>query len=138
MEKYELIDHTADIGIKVRGKSVGELFENAAYAMFDLIADLDRVKKREVLEVEIEGEGMDELLADWLRELLYKFNGERHLLKDFKIEEIDQKSLKARVRGEKLDLSRHSLKMEIKAVTYYGLEIKRTSEGWQAQVIFDV
>jgi len=138
MEKYELIDHTADIGIKVRGKSVGELFENAAYAMFDLIADLDRVKKREVLEVEIEGEGMDELLADWLRELLYKFNGERHLFKDFKIEEIDQKSLKARVRGEKLDLSRHSLKMEIKAVTYYGLEIKRTSEGWQAQVIFDV
>jgi len=138
MEKYELIDHTADIGIKVRGKSVGELFENAAYAMFDLIADLNRVKKREVLEVEIEGEGMDELLADWLRELLYKFNGERHLLKDFKIEEIDQKSLKARVRGEKLDLSRHSLKMEIKAVTYYGLEIKRTSEGWQAQVIFDV
>jgi len=138
MKKYELIDHTADIGIKVRGKSVGELFENAAYAMFDLIADLDRVEKREVLEVEIEGEGMDELLADWLRELLYKFNGERHLLKDFKIEEIDQKSLKARVRGEKLDLSRHSLKMEIKAVTYYGLEIKRTSEGWQAQVIFDV
>jgi len=138
MKKYELIDHTADIGIKVRGKSVGELFENAAYAMFDLIADLNRVKKREVLEVEIEGEGMDELLADWLRELLYKFNGERHLLKDFKIEEIDQKSLKARVRGEKLDLSRHSLKMEIKAVTYYGLEIKRTSEGWQAQVIFDV
>jgi len=138
MEKYELIDHTADIGIKVRGKSVGELFENAAYAMFDLIADLNRVKKREVLKVEIEGEGMDELLADWLRELLYKFNGERHLLKDFKIEEIDQKSLKARVRGEKLDLSRHSLKMEIKAVTYYGLEIKRTSEGWQAQVIFDV
>ncbi|MCD6082920.1 archease [Candidatus Aerophobetes bacterium] len=138
MKKYELIDHTADIGVKVRGKSVGELFENAAYAMFDLIADLDRVEKREVLEVEIEGEGMDELLADWLRELLYKFNGERHLLKDFKIEEIDQKSLKARVRGEKLDLSRHSLKMEIKAVTYYGLEIKRTSEGWQAQVIFDV
>ncbi|RLE07569.1 archease [Candidatus Aerophobetes bacterium] len=138
MKKYELIDHTADIGIKVRGKSVGELFENAAYAMFDLIADLNRVKKREVLGVEIEGEGMDELLADWLRELLYKFNGERHLLKDFKIEEIDQKSLKARVRGEKLDLSRHSLKMEIKAVTYYGLEIKRTSEGWQAQVIFDV
>jgi len=138
MKKYELIDHTADIGIKVRGKSVGELFENAAYAMFDLIADLNRVKKREVLEVEIEGEGMDELLADWLRELLYKFNGERHLLKDFKIEEIDQKSLKARVRGEKLDLSRHSLKMEIKAVTYYGLEIKRTSEGWQAQVIFDI
>ena len=138
MKKYELIDHTADIGIKVRGKSVGELFENAAYAMFDLIADLDRVEKREVLEVEIEGEGMDELLADWLRELLYKFNGERYLLKDFKIEEIDQKSLKARVRGEKLDLSRHSLKMEIKAVTYYGLEIKRTSEGWQAQVIFDV
>jgi len=138
MEKYELIDHTADIGVKVRGKSVGELFENAAYAMFDLIADLNRIKKREVLEVEIKGEKMDELLADWLRELLYKFNGERHLLKDFKIEEIGQKGLKARVSGEKLDLSRHSLKMEIKAVTYHGLEIKRTSEGWQAQVIFDI
>jgi len=138
MKKYEFIDHTADLGIKIYGDSLKELFENAAYSMFDIIAELDKVKVRDFLEMEIEEEKTDELLADWLRELLYKFNGEGYLLRDFKIEEIGEKSLKARVGGEKLDLSRHPLKTEIKAVTYHQLEVKKTDKGWEAQVIFDV
>jgi len=138
MRKYELINHTADLGIKVYGCSLRELFENTAYSMFDIMAELDKVKVRDFLKVEIEGERMDELLADWLRDLLYKFNGEGYLLKDFKIEEIDEKGLKAKVGGEKLDLSRHPLKREIKAVTYHELEVKKIDKGWQAQVIFDI
>ncbi len=138
MKKYELIDHTADLGIKVHGDSLKELFENAAYSMFDIMAELDKVKVRDWIDVEIEKEKTDELLADWLRDLLYKFNGEGYLLKNFKIREIDEKGLKAKVGGEKLDLSCHPLKKEIKAVTYHQLEVKKTNKGWEAQVIFDI
>ena len=137
-KKYEFINHTADVGIKVWGESLKSLFENAAYSMFDIIGELDEVKVKESLGVEIEGKRTDELLADWLRNLLYKFNGEGYLLREFNIEEISKKGLKAKVRGEKLNLSRHSLKTEIKAVTYHGLEVKKTGQGWEAQVIFDV
>ena len=137
-KKYEFINHTADVGIKVWGESLESLFENTAYSMFDILTELDEVKVKESLGVEIEGKRTDELLADWLRNLLYKFNGEGYLLREFNIEEISKKGLKAKVRGEKLDLSRHTLKTEIKAVTYHGLEVKKTGPGWEAQVIFDI
>ena len=137
-KKYKFINHTADVGIKVWGESLESLFENAAYSMFDILTELDKVKAKESLRVEIEGKRTDELLVDWLRNLLYKFNGEGYLLREFNIEEISKKGLKAKVRGEKLNLSRHTLKTEIKAVTYHGLEVKKTGQGWEAQVIFDV
>ncbi len=138
MKKYEFINHTADLGIRVWGESIEELFENAAYSMFDTIADLNRVELKKTMKVEIEKEELDELLADWLRNLLYKFNGDRYLLKEFRVETIDTQGLKAKVKGEKLDLSRHHLKTEIKAVTYHGLEVKEVDRGWEAQIIFDV
>lgn len=137
-KKYEFINHTADVGIKVWGESLESLFENAAYSMFDILTELDKVKVKESLGVEIEGKSTDELLADWLRNLLYKLNGEGYLLREFNIEEISKKGLKAKVRGEKLNLSRHTLKTEIKAVTYHQLEVKKTAKGWEAQIIFDV
>ena len=138
MGQYEFINHTADIGIRVRGLSLKELFENAARAMFDLIVDLDTVKTRNRMAIEIRGEQLEELLADWLRDLLYRCNGDKYLLKEFKIEKINLGCLKARVRGEKLDMSRHSLKREIKAVTYHDLEIRKLNQQWQAQIIFDI
>jgi len=137
-KKYKFINHTADVGIKVWGESLESLFENAAYSMFDILTELDKVKVKESLGVEIEGKKTDELLVDWLRNLLYKFNGEGYLLREFNIEEISKKGLKAKARGEKLNLSRHTLKTEIKAVTYHGLEVKKAVQGWEAQIIFDV
>ena len=138
MKKYEFINHTADLGIRVWGESIQELFKNAAYSMFDIMADLNRVELKKTMKVEIEKEELDELLADWLRNLLYKFNGDGYLLKKFKVETIDTQGLKAKVEGEKLDLSRHHLKREIKAVTYHGLEVKEVDRGWEAQIIFDI
>lgn len=137
-KKYEFINHTADVGIKVWGKSLKSLFENAAYAMFDILTELDKVKEISLIKVKIGSGEPEELLADWLRNLLYQFNGEGYLLREFNIEEISKKGLKAKVAGEKLDLSRHSLKTEIKAVTYHALEVKKTGQGWEAQVIFDI
>jgi len=136
--RYEFINHTADVGIKVWGESLESLFENAAYSMFDIIGELEKVKVKESLGVEIKGARTDELLADWLRNLLCRSNSEGYLLREFNVEQIDKKGLKAKVGGERLDLSRHALKTEIKAVTYHGLEVKKAGQGWEAQVIFDV
>jgi len=138
MKVYEFINHTADLGIRVRGNSLRQLFERAAWAMFDILVELKGVKLKETVEIEIKGEHLEELLADWLRELLYKFNGEEYLFKKFEVEELNKQGLKAKVKGEKLDLSRHQLKTEIKAVTYHGLEVKKKGNIWETQVIFDV
>jgi len=138
MKKYKFINHTADLGIKVWGKSRKNLFENAAYSMFDIMADLSKVEARELIKIRIGQENIEELLANWLRDLLSRFTGEGYLFKEFKVEKIDSQGLEAQVKGERLDLSRHSLKREIKAVTYHELEVKKTSKGWEAQVIFDV
>lgn len=138
MQRYEFINHTADLGIRVSGPSLEELFENAAWAMFDLIVDLDTVEVRDEAAIEIRGEQREELLADWLRDLLYRYNGHEYLLKEFKIENMSPRGLKAKVRGEKVDMSRHSLKREIKAVTYHDLEIRKLNREWQAQIIFDI
>ena len=93
-KKYKFINHTADVGIKVWGESLENLFENAAHSMFDILTELDKVKVKESLGVEIEGERTDELLADWLRNLLYKFNGEGYLLGEFNIEGISRKGIR--------------------------------------------
>jgi len=138
MKAYEFINHTADLGIRVRGDSLKQLFERAGWAMFDILVELKGVKLKETVEIEIEGEQIDELLADWLRELLYKFNGEGYLFKEFEVKKLDKEGLKAKVKGEKLDLSHHQLKTEIKAVTYHGLEVKKKKDSWETQVIFDV
>ncbi len=138
MKQYKFINHTADLGIKVWGKSRENLFENAAWSMFDIMADLSKVEARDLIKVRIGQENIEELLADWLRDLLYRFTGEGYLLKDFKVKKINSQGLEAEVKGERLDLSRHSLKREIKAVTYHELEVKKTPKGWEAQVIFDI
>jgi len=136
--RYKLINHTADIGIKVRGKTLKELFENAAWSMFDIITDLDKVKARKLFKLNVEADDMDDLLINWLRDLLYKFNGENYLLKEFKVEKIEKSSLKGRIKGEKLNLSYHYLKREIKAVTYNSPKVKKKGEYWEAQIIFDI
>ena len=138
MQVYEFINHTADLGIRVRGNSLKQLFERVAWAMFDILVELKGVKLKKTFEIEIKAEQIDELLADWLRELLYKFNGEGYLFKKFEVKKLNKQGLKAKVRGEKLDLSRHQLKTEIKAVTYYELEVKKRKDIWETQVIFDV
>ena len=138
MKKYEIIDHTADIGLRAFGKDLGELFENSASGMFEIIADLKNVKPKTHLTIEVGALNREELLVNWLRELLYQYNTQEILFKKFEIEKITDNRINAKAWGEKLDSQRHNLKTEIKAVTYYDLKIKKEEEGWSSQVIFDI
>ncbi|MBE0477658.1 archease [Candidatus Aerophobetes bacterium] len=138
MPGYEFINHTADLGIKVRGKNLSELFANAAYALFDIILDISRVKPAQSRKIKIPGGEIEDIFFEWMRELLSKFNIDALALKEFTINKLDKTGLEAIVKGEQVDASRHNLKTEIKAVTYHGLKIQKNNKLWEVQVIFDI
>lgn len=138
MQPYEYLEHTADIGLKSYGKSAREVFENAALGMFGLMTSLDKIKEVESREINIEADGQEELLVEWLNELIYLFEVEQVLFKRFEIYDWDEEFyLKARAWGEKINLSRHTIALQVKACTYHMLKVTRDNH-WEAQVIFDV
>lgn len=138
MKKYELIDHTADIAIKAYGKNLSEAFENAAKAMFDIITDNSEVESIGQYDIELEAPDLEQLLVDWLSELLYLNTARNQVFGFFKVE-LDEKNikLKAKVFGDKFDLSKHKIGAEIKAVTYHMLEV-RNKRPYHVQVLFDI
>ena len=135
--KYEVLDHTADLGLAIYGRDLKGLFKNAAFAMFDQIAELERVEERDTFEVTQDAPNVEELLVAWLRELLFQFSAREFLFKDFSIEDISSTHIKGIARGERIDRARHELKKEIKAVTYHELKVQRLDGEWHCQVIFD-
>ena len=138
MKKYELLEHTADFGIRVWGKTLDELFINAAIGMYELIADISKVTPRESVIVEVEADDRNLLLRDWLSELLYYFNNKEMLLSKFKIDKIDNEHIKSEAKGEYIDKNKHELLHEVKAVTYHRLHIEEKEGLLTTEIIFDV
>lgn len=148
MKNYELIEHTADIGIRVAGKTKEDIFINAACAMLNIMVAskvIDstclpcRIRHRQEREhsLTIKAADTEELLVCFLNELIYLVS-KKFLPAKFKIVKMDSQSLTALVSGEKFDMRRHRLKTEIKAATYHNLKIEKNTAGYQAEVIFDV
>jgi len=135
--RFEVIDHTADVGIVAYGKDLKEAFANAAFGMFSLIADLKKVRGSISREIDVQSTDQEALLVDWLNELLYLFDVEHIIFKRFEITALSQKKLKAKVYGEKIDTSRHQLKTAVKAATYHMLKIEK-NKGVRVQLILDI
>jgi len=134
---FEVIDHTADVGIVARGRDLAELFVSAARGMFFFIIPGGGVEPRERQPVTVEAEDLEGLLIAWLNELLVILNGEAFLPADFLVEEITETRLRAVLAGEAVDPRRHQFRLDVKAATYHMLEINR-NDIWSARVIFDV
>jgi len=135
---YELVDHTADIGVRLWGPTAEEVFEQAALALFSLVCDPLEAGELESVDVELEAEAMDLLLAAWLNELLYVFEARKLVLTQFDILELGERSLSARVSGEPLDTSRHILCGGVKAATLHELSLERRGDHWEGFVLLDV
>ena len=135
MKKYEFIEHTADIGVRAYGKNLSEAFENVAVGMFDIISDTSKIDRTGEYRIDLEADNIEQLLVDWLSELLYIHETKNVLLSGFNIE-LDKNKLRARVYGEELDKRKHPIKNEIKAVTYHILEVNE-KKGY-VQVLFDI
>jgi SHS2 domain-containing protein len=136
MKRFELFEHTADIGLQAYGKDLPGAFANAAYGMFSIIAGLDNVLEVETRRVQVGADDIEGLLFEWLNSLLYYFDVETLLFKRFEIIEFSDTGLVADCRGEKVDRSRHQVKMGVKSATYHLLEVD--SKKNRVRVIFDV
>ena len=137
-KKFEFINHTADLGIRARGRTLKELFLNLAEGMLETVADTALVEEKEIEEILVEAPDVEELLVSFLRELIFLQSAREWVFKSVEIKQIKGNRLQAVARGEKLDLDKHRMRTEIKAATYHGLKVEKTNDEWQAEVIFDV
>ena len=138
MEKeFDLIDHTADVGIIAHGASINQAFANAARGLFSIITDLDDIEEVLHRDIKVTATDRESLLVEWLNELIYLFDTENIIFNRFDITRLNNTRLEARIYGEKVDTSRHKLKTGVKAATYHMLKVEKNN-GYQAQVLFDI
>jgi len=135
---YELIDHTADVGVKAYGKNLAEAFQNIAKAMFDIITDHSEIESVGQYDITLKAPDLEQLLVDFLSELLFIHDTHNLVFGFFKID-LDQKNnaLTAHIFGEPYATSKHKIGTEIKAVTYHMLEIHK-KRPFSVQVLFDI
>ena len=135
---FEIIDHTADIGIVAYGADVEELFSNAALALFSLITEPVSIEEKSHLNLKVNSEDRDSLLVEWLNELIYFFDAKHILFNRFDIESLTHNELKATCHGEDFDPMKHKIKVGVKAATYHMLKLDKNSDGYKAQIILDI
>jgi len=138
---YELLEHTADIRIKVKGRSLKELFRNTALAMFDIIAekltaDSSQLTAGKKIDIRQKADNLEELFVNWLNDLLSLSATEEKIFCEFEFRNLNERKLEVRVGG--CDMKDYKVNTEIKAATYHELKIEKAPFGWQAEVIFDV
>ena len=136
MNKFRIIGHTADIGLVAYGNTLAEAFANSACGLFSIMVDLRTVRKIESRILKVEEDDSESLLHEWLNNLIYSFDVEMLLFKQFEIKFFDENSFTAICYGEKCDMSRHKLKLGVKAATYHMLAVDKIHN--RVRVIFDV
>ncbi len=135
MERYILIDHTADMMVKAFGKNLEECFENAAFALFDQTVDLSNVGSDESVEVRVSGIDDEDRLYSFLSEMLFIEDCDNLILREFEVS-FEGEDVICVAKGETLDRSRHRIRSEIKAITYHMMEIDKDTPS--VTVLFDV
>lgn len=138
MRGFEVIDHTADVGIVARAPTLPELFEVAAEGMFSFMIDPATVENRAWHERKVEDGDREGLLVAWLNDLLLLLNADEFVPKAFVVDELTDHRLRATVHGEPVDPARHHFRLDVKAATYHAVQVSKENSGWMARVIFDV
>jgi len=135
---FTLFEHTADLGLRVEAESLESLFIDAARGLLAmLVANPEAVRSLQTKAITLTADEPSYLLFDWLSELLYAFETEKLLLAEFDLQ-IQNNHLAATCRGEPMDLTRHQMDHEVKAITYHGLKLKKNPDAWHAEVIVDI
>ncbi len=140
MGTIETFEHTADVGLRVRGDDLDDLFRTAAEGVFDyIVANRDAVRVVATETVALSGDDPAELLVVWLNELIFRSETQHRLYTDFDVH-LDEygRTLNAEIGGEPIDRDRHVLDHEVKAVTHHALSLEREVEGWVAELILDI
>ncbi len=139
--KYKFLPHTADTMFEAYGKSVEELFENSALAVEEIMVKLDSLKIEESYNITFEADSLENLLYDFLSELIFVKDTEGLLFKKFKVI-VQHKNKKyeliAECLGEKLNRERHELHDDAKAITMHEFVVKKIKDKWSSKVIVDI
>ena len=135
---FEILEHPADIGFRAYGRTLPELFENAAAALLAIRADLEDVEPRGEFPIRADGTDSESLLVSFLSEVLYLVDGRQLALRRVRVDTISETEIAAAGLGEPHDPARHHVKLIVKAVTWHQLRIARTADGWSATVYLDI
>ena len=129
----------ADLAFEVEAESLEELFSLSAQALFDAMVELEDVRPEEEVRISLSSEKLDNLLFDWLAELVYQKDVEAQLFSHFEvaITENGSAKLEGRAKGEPIDPSRHRLKTDVKAITYHMFKLEKRDKGYYARVVLD-
>jgi SHS2 domain-containing protein len=137
-EKYEIIEHTADVGIRAWGSTLAESFENAAKGMFAIITNNSKINGIGEYKIILDADNAEQLLVDWLSELLFLNTAKNLVFGKFKVKlDKEYKHLEATIAGEEYDKKKHGYGTEIKAVTYHMLKIEE-KPSYIIEVLFDI
>ena len=135
---FEAFEHTADVGLRVWGPELSDLFEQAGAGFIDLMIDPQSVRCRERRRIEIEGAEPEELLVAWLEEILFALDADGFAPKSADVECIEPGRLRGTLCGEPFDPARHEVRQAVKAVTYSDLRVRKTERGYEVSIVFDV
>ena len=135
---FEILEHTADIGFRARGRTKAGMFTSAALALESIAVDIDGARGEAVYPLAVTGEDDESLLVNWLSEVLYYLDGRRVVMERFEIDEISSTSVRGQGWGEQRDPARHPPRLVVKGVTYHQLKIAKDAQGWVAEVYLDI
>ncbi len=137
-EPFETFEHTADIGLVARGRTLEELFANAASGLVDLMVDPADLREETRLELTVSAPDREALLVAWLNELLYLLDAQGFVPRRSRILTLTDTTLTAELRGERIDRARHHVRRMVKAATYHELRVAQQDGRWEARVIVDL
>ncbi len=135
---WTFLDHTADIRMEARGETLEDLFANAALGLTSLLASEPAGPADTEIDVVLEGADYEQLIVDWLREILFHYHVRGFILVQPHLTGLSENRIEARLSGITARDEQALPGMEIKAVTYHGLSIQKTDEGYCARILFDV
>ena len=135
---WEHFYHMADIGVRGRGKTLAQAFEQTAIAMMAVITEPERIQPQQAIELSCAAPDQELLLVDWLNALVYEMATRKMLFSRFEVT-VQEQQLTARAWGEKIDIARHEPTVEVKGATYTELKVAQLTDGsWMAQCVVDV
>lgn len=139
---YTFLDHTADVAVELTAPTRESLYAEALAAFTDTVTDRSAVEAAEAHVLAVEAASLDELMVEWLGELVYRFDVDGLLFAGAQVRLTEAEGgalrLEARAHGEPYDPGRHPLKVAVKGVTYHELVVRREGDGWYGRVVFDI
>jgi len=134
----EIVDTSSDIGLRIYGKTLEDVFCRGAIGLYSLITDLSKIDSKKNIKINIYSESLDSLYVNWLNELIFQFDTYGFIGCNVDLDVLTKNKVEAIVKGENFDPTRHEKGLLLKAATYHKFKIEKKAGVWEVEVIFDI